>query len=88
MELQTVIDEVRQFVVAEFLNGKGEGLDADTPLIDWGIIDSVAIVSLREHVHQQYGVLIPGAEMRPANLTSLRTIAELIKRIGATPPAP
>jgi acyl carrier protein len=85
MELEVLIDEVRQFVVAEFLNGKGEGLDADTPLIDWGVIDSVAIVSLREFVHNRYGVLIPNTEMRPANLTSLRTIAELIKRVSPAP---
>lgn len=80
-----MIDELRQFIVAEFLNGKGEGLDADTPLIDWGVIDSVAIVSLREFVHNRYGVLIPGAELKPANLTSLRTIAGMILRLSGAP---
>ena len=31
-----VIPELRDFIAREFLNGKDEGFDAATPLIEWG----------------------------------------------------
>jgi acyl carrier protein len=76
-----MVRELREFVAREFLNGKDEGLDASTPLIDWGVIDSIAIVSLREFVLERFGVEIPNADLKPSNLTSLATIAAMIERL-------
>jgi acyl carrier protein len=76
-----LITELRRFVADEFLGGKDEGLDAATPLIDWGVIDSIAIVALRAFVLKRFGVDIPNAELKPSNLTSLGTIAALVERL-------
>jgi acyl carrier protein len=76
-----VIPELRAFIAREFLNGKDEGLDASTPLIDWGLIDSIAIVSLRDFVSTRFGVEIPNAELKPSNLNNLTTIASLVARL-------
>ena len=57
------------FIAREFLNGKDEGLDATTPLIEWGVIDSIAIVSLRDFVSTRFGVEIPHSELKPSNLS-------------------
>lgn len=81
MSRESVIADLKQFVVAELLNGKGEGLDETTPLLDWGIIDSIGIVALRQFVFSRFGVLIPNADLRPTNLTSLATIAEMVERL-------
>jgi acyl carrier protein len=78
-----VIPELRAFIAREFLNGKDEGLDASTPLIDWGLIDSIAIVSLRDFVSTRFGVEIPNAELKPSNLNNLTTIASLVARLRA-----
>jgi len=67
----------------EFLNGKDEGLDLTTPLIEWGVIDSIAIVTLRDFVASRFGVEIPNSELKPSNLTSLTAIASLIDRLRA-----
>jgi hypothetical protein len=48
----------------------------------------VAIVELREFVSSRYGVEIPNAELKPANLSSLTTIAALIERLGPKPHGP
>ena len=78
-----VIPELHAFIAREFLNGKDEGLDASTPLIDWGLIDSIAIVSLRDFVSTRFGVEIPNAELKPSNLNNLTTIASLVARLRA-----
>jgi acyl carrier protein len=76
-----VIPELRAFIAREFLNGKDEGLDTSTPLIEWGLIDSIAIVSLRDFVASRFGVEIPQSELKPSNLSNLSTIASLVARL-------
>jgi acyl carrier protein len=80
-----VIAELRQFVAREILKGKDEGLDATTPLIEWGLIDSVSIVVLSNFVAKRFGVEIPNAEMKPSNLATLTTVAALIARLQSGP---
>lgn len=84
MSRHQIIEEIKEFVVREFLNGKGDGLDADTPLIEWGIIDSIAIVALRDFVSTRYAVAIPYAELKPANMSSVSTIASMVERLQAS----
>jgi acyl carrier protein len=81
MSNQPLIAELREFIAREFLHGKDEGLNATTPLIEWGIIDSIAIVALGEFVSKRFGVVIPNAELKPSNLASLETIASLVNRL-------
>jgi acyl carrier protein len=81
MSTEAIVEDLKEFITREFLNGKGEGLGPDTPLIEWGVIDSVAIVSLREFVSSRYGVKIPNAELKPSNLTNLAVIAAMIERL-------
>jgi acyl carrier protein len=77
-----IVEDLKKYITREFLSGKGEGLGPDTPLIEWGVIDSVAIVSLREYVKNRYGVNIPNVELKPSNLSNLATIAAMIERLG------
>ena len=81
MSDDNMIPELRNFIAREFLNGKDEGFDATTPLIEWGIIDSIAIVTLRDFVSTRFGVEIPHSELKLSNLSSLTTIASLIARL-------
>jgi acyl carrier protein len=81
MSDQIVIAELREFVAREFLHGKDDGLDAATPLIELGIIDSVAIVVLSDFVLRRFGVTIPNAELKPSNLATLQTIASMVNRL-------
>ncbi len=81
MSDEKLIPELHAFIAREFLNGKAEGFDASTPLIEWGVIDSIAIVSLRDFVATRFGVEIPHAELKPSNLSNLTTIASLVARL-------
>jgi acyl carrier protein len=83
MSDENVISELQLFVAREFLNGNDEGLDAATPLIEWGIIDSIAIVTLREFVSNRFAVEIPYRELKPSNLATLAAIATMIERLRA-----
>jgi acyl carrier protein len=82
---ETFIPELKGFIAREVLNGKDDGLDAATPLIEWGVIDSITIVMLRDFVAARFGVEIPHAELKPSNLANLATIASLIGRLQERP---
>jgi acyl carrier protein len=81
MSDETLIAELREFIAREFLHGKDEGLNATTPLIEWGVIDSIAIVALGDFISKRFGVQIPNAELKPSNLANLETIASLVNRL-------
>jgi len=81
--MSTVVEELREFVAREFLNGKDEGLDATTPLLEWGIIDSVALVSLLAFIKQRFQVNVPNSELHPTNVGTLEAMAAMVLRLQA-----
>ena len=73
---------LKDFIATDFLNGKDSGLDGDTLLLDWGIIDSVSLVMILGFVKKQFGVDVPPAELAPSNLKTINAMAAMIERIG------
>jgi acyl carrier protein len=81
MTLDTIIDELRSFISREFLNGNDEGLDATTPLLEWGIIDSTSILLLVAFIKERMGVPLRTSELKPKDLATLGNIAALVVRM-------
>ncbi|MEM9457271.1 MAG: acyl carrier protein [Myxococcota bacterium] len=75
-------DEVRtaltDFIAREFLDGEDIGLDAHTPLLEYGLIDSISLVSLTEFAKQRFGVAIPAEQQIPQNLKDIQSISAMI----------
>jgi acyl carrier protein len=82
MTKETIIDELRGFISREFLNGNDEGLDATTPLLEWGIIDSTSILLLVAFLKERMGVQFRTSELKPKDLETLGNIADLVMRAG------
>jgi acyl carrier protein len=82
MTKETIIDELRGFISREFLNGNDEGLDATTPLLEWGIIDSTSILLLVAFLKERMGVPFRTSELKPKDLETLGNIADLVMRAG------
>lgn len=81
MSSDIIIEELRSFISRDFLGGKDEGLDATTPLLEWGVIDSTSILALRAFIKERLGVTVPTAELHPRNLVNLRAIAAMVVRL-------
>ena len=67
----------------EILEGIEAGVDYEncTTLIDEGILDSLAIISLVSEIEEEFDVQIPTVEIVPENFNSARAIWDLIVRI-------
>ena len=75
--------ELRSFVASEFLDGRDAGLDEDTPLLEWGVIDSISVAKLVSFSRDRFGVEVPQSEIVPANVQSLGAFVALLERLPA-----
>lgn len=67
----------------EILEEIEDGVDYEncTTLIDDGILDSLAIISLVAEIEETFDVQIPTVEIVPSNFNSAQSIFDMIKRL-------
>jgi acyl carrier protein len=73
----TAIETLGAYVVANHLDGRAE-LDADTPLLEWGILDSFSVAELLTFIEQHFGVSVPLSSVSPQHFGTLRALAALV----------
>ena len=84
------MDDVEQFVI-DYLRSRSlsratsGALDGETRLMESGILDSLDLMSLLNHVEQAYSFTVPDEEFVPENFETAATIAAMIKRVRAHP---
>jgi acyl carrier protein len=75
-------DAVLEYIRNEYLEDDDEDVDlnADTPLISSGIVDSFSMVSLKRFLERQYGISIPDEEASANAFDTVSRIVELVKK--------
>lgn len=72
--------EIRDFVVTNFLFGKGDDLRDDESLLENGVIDSTGVLELVSYLQERFDMRIEDDEIVPANLDSIRNLVEFVGR--------
>lgn len=75
-----VINNVRTFIVNNFLFGEDGQLQDDTSFLESGIIDSTGILELVTYIEENYEIQIQDDELVPENLDSLQNVAAFIDK--------
>ena len=78
--MTSLIDELRSFVVDNFLFGQPHELSDDSSFLESGIIDSTGMLELIAFLERTYAIRLEDAELIPDNLDSLRKLAGLVSR--------
>lgn len=86
MDANSINQALKGFITEKLLHGDGAELTDHTPLLEWGIVDSLAMVSLLAFVHKTFDVKIPDAEISPRNFQSIEALRNLIVRVHGVPP--
>ena len=74
-------EEVRNYILSVHLPGENpDMLSNDDDLLDMGILDSMAIMQLVDHLEKQYGITIPTEEIDPANFESINALVAFIEK--------
>lgn len=78
MQQTTVIEQLKKYIAQDVLGGKDIGLDETTPLLEWGIINSLEMVRLLSFIRKQFDIDIPTDKLVADHFASMTSIAEFI----------
>jgi acyl carrier protein len=79
--MKEIEQEVRQFVVENFLLTAGDGNFSNSDsFLETGLVDSMGILSLVEFVRAKYVIPIEDEELVPAHWDSVCKVAEFVQR--------
>ena len=78
MNQSEVIERLKEFISSEVLDGKDIGLDESTPLLEWGIINSMEIARLVTFIQDQFHVELPDEKILPEHFINLSALSALV----------
>ena len=71
---------VKSYIMEQFLrNANPDDLTPDTPLIEGGILDSLATVRLASYLEEHFGIDLQPYDVNEENLGSLEKISALVR---------
>jgi acyl carrier protein len=73
-------DEIREFVMQNFLFGDGGTLVNDDSFLEKGIVDSTGILEVIAFIEKKYAINVDDSELLPENLDSINNIAAFLMR--------
>jgi len=79
LEMASVTQQVRAFIVQNYLFDRGDQLTDDQSFLESGIIDSTGVLELVAFLEKTYGIAIDDDELIPENLDSIDRISKFLK---------
>jgi acyl carrier protein len=81
MQTMQVKDEIRYFIVENFLYGvDGAGLKDSVSFLANGLIDSTGVLELVSFVEGKYGIAVQDDELIPDNFDSVNNLCDFIMK--------
>jgi hypothetical protein len=77
---EEMLSELKHFVVRELLDGRDAGFDEHTPLLAWGVLDSLSVNVLISFTSERLGIDVPQNEVTPGNLQDLDAFVTMLMR--------
>lgn len=78
MQRTEVIAQLKTYFAQDVLDGRDIDLDEATPLLEWGVINSLEIVRLLSFIHTRFAIEIPMHRLTADHFANLSSIADLI----------
>lgn len=75
-----VLQEIRAFIVENFLLGNDSGFDNTESLLESGIIDSTGIMHVVAFLEEHFGIVVDDEDMVADNLESISRITDYVER--------
>ncbi len=78
--MRSIENELRRFVIDNFLYGREGAFSNTDSFISMGIIDSTGMLEMVRFLEKQYAIQIEDAELIPENLDSVVQMTEFVQR--------
>lgn len=82
MQRSEVLAQLKDYVAQHLLDGTDIGLDESTPLLEWGVINSLEIIRLISFIEKQFGVEVPGEKIVASYFINLASLSNLVLEIA------
>jgi acyl carrier protein len=81
---QAVAGRLVEFVEQHLLDGKGvEEFTTTTPLLEWGLLNSIETARLVAFIRDDFGVRVPPTDMVSRNFKDVESITDLVTSLRA-----
>jgi acyl carrier protein len=73
-----VVEQLKNYIAQNVLDGEDIGLDETTPLLEWGVMNSLEIARIIAFIHEHFHVEVPVERLDADTFGNLHSIANLI----------
>jgi acyl carrier protein len=80
MESAVIVQQLRSFIVENFLFGQDSSLKDGDSFLQVGILDSTGVLQLVAFLEDKYGITVEDGELTPENLDSINNIVAYLSR--------
>ena len=80
MHSATIAQQVRGFIVDNYLLGQNTSLEDADSFLETGILDSTGVLQLIAFLEKTYDITVEDGEMTPENLDSINKISAYLSR--------
>jgi acyl carrier protein len=79
MPADDITDRLLTFISQEFLDsGSRQDLDEATPLLEWGILNSMNMVRLLSYIRDELGYAVPPDRINAENFGNVKCLTAMI----------
>ncbi|TMR02598.1 acyl carrier protein [Actinomadura soli] len=83
LDAEQIYTELRAYVSTNFLEGgEVEELNRDTPLLEWGVLNSMNTSILMSHIRDRFGVDVPPMYITGTRFRDLGAITEMVHELS------
>ncbi|MGA2003717.1 MAG: acyl carrier protein [Terriglobales bacterium] len=79
MQTTEIGNDIRKFLIEEFLFGGGQTLSDDVPLLG-NVIDSQGVIELVSFVQQRFKIEVDDEEVTTDNFGSIKSVVALVEK--------
>jgi acyl carrier protein len=81
MQDQVILDTLQSYVTERILQDSNVTIEPETPLLEWGILNSISTVQLIGFIRERFQVDVPPEDVVGTNFKDLRSISKLLAQL-------
>lgn len=78
MKREEISTQLKAHIAQHVLNGKQVGLDDQTPLLEWGILNSIEIMRLLSFIKDAFHVNVSPSKLLANNFSTIDSITKVV----------
>jgi peptidyl carrier protein len=87
MDRAVVTAHLKKYIETNILKDDSTELAESTPLLEWGILNSLSTAQLINHIREHFELFVPAEEIIGSNFSNLSGIANLLVKLAGDPQA-